>query len=308
MGIKDRIYGRVKLLRAIIIRFHGYFSLVAGILAFTFSLDATAGTVLSRSFTSAALNRSWSYSVYLPSGYETSNLRYPVLYLLLGYGDERNEWVSDGRVQQTADALIASGDIPPCLIVMPDGGTSWYIDRKEKMETAFIQDLLPDVEKTWRALSMRSGRLVGGFSMGGYGALRFALKYPDMFAAAALLSPAIYNPEPPKNSAARRAGVFASPDFDLAVWKEYNYPALWDAYLAKRVPIPMYINSGDDDQFFIEHEAETLYHLLRVNDQPAELRIVDGGHNWSVWGPTLGEAIKYVFRWAERPAPSAGAH
>ena len=55
--------------------------------------------------------------------------------------------------------------------------------------------------------------------MGGYGALRFALKYPEMFAAAGLLSPAIYDPEPPQASGARRAGVFGAPEFDAQVWK-----------------------------------------------------------------------------------------
>jgi S-formylglutathione hydrolase FrmB len=176
------------------------------------------------------------------------------------------------------------------------------VDRKENMETAVTKDLIADVEQNWRALSTRTGRLVGGLSMGGYGAMRLSLKYPEMFAAAALLSPAIYNPEPPETSAARRVGVFGSPDYDPAIWKEYNYPALWDAYIAKKMPVPMYINSGDDDDFFIEHEVAQFYFLLRTNKQPAELRIVDGAHVWTVWESTIGDAMKYIFRYAERPA------
>jgi S-formylglutathione hydrolase FrmB len=219
------------------------------------------------------------------------------------------EWRLDTRKipaarKQTADRLIANGDIPPCLIVMPDAGTSWYVDRKENMETAITRDLFADVEQNWRALSTRGGRLVGGLSMGGYGAMRLSLKYPEMFAAAALLSPAIYNPEPPETSSVRRVGVFGSPDYDPVVWKEYNYPALWDAYLAKKVSVPMYINSGDDDDFFIEHEVAKFYLLLRTSKQPAELRIVDGAHVWSVWESTIGDAMKYVFRYAEQPAMS----
>ena len=93
---------------------------------------ASAGTILSREFDSPALQRTWSYAIYLPDGYETSNLRYPVLYLLHGNGGNRYSWVNEGRIQQTADALIASGDIPPCVIVMPDAGTTWFVDRKEK--------------------------------------------------------------------------------------------------------------------------------------------------------------------------------
>ena len=106
---------------------------------------------------------------------------------------------------------------------------SWFVDRREKMETAVIRDLIPDVEKSFRTLRTRDGRLIGGLSMGGYGSLRFALKYPEMFAAAALLSPAIYDPLPPKNSGARRAPPFAMPEFDEQAWRDLNYSKLWDA-------------------------------------------------------------------------------
>jgi len=270
--------------------------------ALLLSLPALAGTIVTRELGSGALGRPWSYAVYLPSGYDTSNLKYPVLYLLHGNGGNLYSWANDGRIQATADALIASGDIPPVVIVMPDAGTTWYVDRKEKMETAVIEDLIPDVEKNLKVLTTRNGRLVAGLSMGGYGAMRLVLKYPDRFAAAALLSPAIYNPEPPENSAARRVGVFGAPDYDPVVWKAYNYPALWDAYLAKKIPVPMYINSGDDDDFFIESEVVQFYELLRKNKQPAQLRIVDGAHVWAVWESTIGDAMKYIFRYSARPA------
>ena len=141
--------------------------------------------------------------------------------------------------------------------------------------------------------------------MGGYGAMRFALKYPEMFAAAALLSPAIYNPEPPENSVARTAGVFGAPVYDASIWKSFNYPALWEGYLAKKNPVPMYINSGDDDDFFTEFEAVQFYELLRKNKQPAELRIVNGAHSWAVWESTIGDALKYIFRYSARPAMTA---
>jgi S-formylglutathione hydrolase FrmB len=132
--------------------------------------------------------------------------------------------------------------------------------------------------------------------------LRFVLKYPEMFAAAGLLSPAIYDSEVPQGSGARRAGVFGASEFDAQVWKELNYPTLWEAFLAKKIAVPMYINSGDDDDFFIEAEATRLYSLLRKNGQPAELRIVDGAHRWPVWESTIGDAMRYVFRYTARPA------
>jgi enterochelin esterase-like enzyme len=271
-------------------------------LALAFSLPAAASIVITREFDSAALQRKWSYAVYLPDGYETSNLKYPVLYLLHGHGQDLYAWVNFGHIQPTADALIARGEMPPAVIVMPDAGMTWYVDRKEKTETAVIQDLVGDVQHTFRVIDDRKGRVVAGLSMGGYGALRFVLKYPEMFAAAGLLSPAIYDTEPPQNSGARRAGVFGAPEFDARVWKELNYPTLWEAFLAKKIAVPMYINSGDDDDFFIEAEATRLYSLLRKNGQPAELRIVDGAHRWPVWESTIGDAMSYVFRYAARPA------
>jgi len=277
-------------------------SLVLAAFALLLSTATLAGDVVTREFKSTALGRDWKYEVYLPSGYETSRLRYPVLYLLHGNNGSGNDWVKYGKVQSVADGLIASGDMPPAVIVMPDAGVTWYVDRKEKMEAAVLRDLFPEVEKNLRVLRTREGRLIGGLSMGGYGSLRFVLKYPELFAAAALLSPAIYDPLPPPNSSARKVGTFGEPAFDEQVWKSLNYPTLWPGYLAKQTPVPMYINSGDDDEFMIEADATKLYSLLRANKQPAELRIVDGAHSWAVWGSTLGDAMKYVFRYAAKPA------
>jgi S-formylglutathione hydrolase FrmB len=94
---------------------------------------------------------------------------------------------------------------------------------------------------------------------------------------------------------------FGAPNFDEAVWRSLNYPTLWDAYLARKIAVPMYINSGDDDEFHIEAEAVKLYSLLRENGQPAELRIVNGAHSWAVWAGTIGDAMTYVFRYAAKP-------
>ena len=272
------------------------------VIAVLAALPALASDIVTREFDSGALARKWAYEVYLPTDYQTSRASYPVLYLLHGNNGSRRDWVEKGKIQRTADALIGSGAIPAAIIVMPDAGASWFVDRREKMETALIRDLIPDVEKNFRALRTREGRLIGGLSMGGYGSLRLALKYPEMFAAAALLSPAIYDPLPPKNSGARRAPPFATPQFDEQAWRDLNYPTLWEAYLARKMPVPMYINSGDDDEFMIEAEATRLYSLLRANRQPAELRIVDGAHTWTVWESTIGDALKYIFRYSAKPA------
>jgi enterochelin esterase-like enzyme len=288
-------------------RRHSIVAIALIAMAALLALPAAASVIVTRELDSKALARKWSYTVYLPDGYESSALRYPVMYLLHGNNGTLNDWVVQGRIQPTADELVASGQIPPAIIVMPDAGSTWYVDRKEKMETAFLQDLMPDVEARFRTINARNGRVIGGLSMGGYGSLRFVLKFPEKFAAVALLSPAIYDPEPPENSSARRVGVFGAPDYDGEIWKQLNYPTLWDTYLAKKQPVPMYINSGDDDDFMIEADAAKFYSLLRQNRQPAELRIVNGAHSWPVWESTIGDALKYVFRYTSRPIIEAPA-
>lgn len=261
----------------------------------------TASQLIAREFQSAALDRKWTYAVYLPSGYETSRLSYPVVYLLHGHAGSVNDWATLGHIQPTMDALIDKLEVPPAILVMPEAGSTWYVDRKEPMERAVIEDLLTEVEQKFRTVTSREGRLVAGLSMGGYGALRFVMKYPDKFAAAGLLAPAIYEAQPPDHSGARRAGVFGAPDYDPAVWTQLNYPALWNAYLARKIPVPMFILSGDDDELFIEMESAKLYSLLRRNSQPAELRIVNGPHSWAIAESYSADMLRYLFRYSSRP-------
>jgi enterochelin esterase-like enzyme len=148
---------------------------------------AQASNIVTERFTSATLRREWAYNIYIPSRYESSHLAYPVLYLLHGANRDEQEWVTEGRIGQIADTLIEEGRIPPCLIVMPLARGSWYVDRGERVETAMIKDLLPRIDARFRTLMERSGRAIAGESMGAYGALRFIMKYPGLFAAGALL-------------------------------------------------------------------------------------------------------------------------
>ena len=267
-------------------------TLLLAVLAAT-ATAARASTIATRTFRSAALERDWSYDVYLPSGYRADGPRYPVLYLLHGNAGNALDWITQGQLQRTADALIAQHDIAPVVIVMPQGGTDWYVDRKEKMEAAFFRDLMPDVEAHFPVENRRGGRAIGGVSMGGFGALRYALLHPDRFCGALLLSPAIYAGDPPAGSAARYVGVFGEPRYDPRVWRTLNYPALWDAYFAQPARVPFFIAAGDDD-LVIQAESSRLYTRLRDAGNPAALRIVDGGHVWPVWRGLLPVALKYT--------------
>ncbi|TKC92517.1 esterase family protein [Trinickia terrae] len=251
-----------------------------------------ASTVAARTFHSEALERDWSYTVYLPTGYRDEGPRYPVLYLLHGNHGDANDWITQGQLQATADQLIERKEIPPVVIVMPQAGTDWYVDRKERMQTAFFDDLLPEIEARYWVSNQRGGRVIGGVSMGGFGALRYALLKPDQFCSAMLLSPAIYADVPPLTSAARYVGVFGERQFDPHVWHELNYPTLWSGYFSKPWRLPFFIAAGGDD-LVIQAEADALYTHLRQANNPAALRIVDGAHTWDVWRGLIAPGLKY---------------
>jgi enterochelin esterase-like enzyme len=272
----------------------------------SFSVNLQAGQVLAYSFHSQTLGRDWRYNVYLPDGYDHSDLRYPVLFMLHGFSENENAWVTKGHINQAADHLIATGEIPPIVIIMPGSGDNWYVDLKEKIETAFIHELVPEVAQTFRIIPEREGRCIGGDSMGGYGALRFILKYPEQFGAALLMSPAIYVPEPPLTSSSRKGTVFGSP-FDSAIWQSVNYPTLIDDFFAKNLPIALYVNAGDHDDFEIETQIGPLYKIMREHKFPVAMRVTSGIHDFAVWRAELPDALRFIcgeMRLPERMPPA----
>jgi len=261
------------------------------------SADSNAeSTTIHGTFASKTLSRDYAYNVYLPDGYDTPGLSYPVLYLLHGSGGSENSWLGDAELPQIADRLIESGAIPPAIIVMP-GSKSWWVDGYNEM-----------AETAWRAIPEREGRLLAGISAGGYGTVNFVLEHPDMFAAGGAISPASYVPVPPLHSAAQKHATYLKADgtFDRQMWEKLNYTQYIDAYKMQDTIVPLYISSGDHDTFDIAYHGAVLYQALRVH-QPdfVEFRVIDGGHEWAVWSKALPEAMKYVFRYSSRPIEGA---
>jgi enterochelin esterase-like enzyme len=258
---------------------------------------AFAGDVFTETFRSEAIGRDYKYTVYVPDSYKTDSKRYPVLYLLHGAGGDENEWLFKGGARETLDALIARGLIKPMVVVMPGHTAAWWVDgAKEKGETAFLKEVMPHVEKNYRIDATSSNRLIAGLSAGGYGTLNFVMKYPQMFAAAAILSPAIYDPVPPSHSSGVRNPPFQKDGkFDAELWKSLNYVSHIEAYKKSGVIVPLYINSGDHDTFGIALQAAMLYERLRLH-QPGkvEFRVVDGDHEWMVWRDTLSDALQFM--------------
>lgn len=284
-------------------------SVVLCVLAVAGSAAALAGEVSERSFASSLLGRPYQYSVYLPDGYASDTRQYPVLYLLHGAGGDHRAWAKRGDIRRIADQLIASGEIPPAIIIMPGCPGCWWVDgARESGERAFWEELLPHVARTFRVIDRREGRLVAGLSAGGFGAVRFAFKYPDRIAAAAALSPAIYSALPPSRSAARKQHAFMTMDgtFDAGAWKTANYTNLIDGYFAQPYRVPLYLSSGDHDRFGIAFETAMLFqHLFRRQPDKVEFRVIDGGHSWKVWCASIVGAMRYMFKFAARPGDPA---
>jgi len=264
---------------------------------------AQSGSLFVKSFFSQQLSRDWNYKIYLPVGYEDNSiLNYPVIYLLHGTEGDENSW---DFIFPVIDSLINTNQIPPLIAVVPATGTSWWVDTpSDKFESAFFENLIPEIDKQYHTNANRSGRGIVGYSMGGYGALRYALVYSELFGSAMILSAAIYHDLPPKDSSARSSGAFGSP-FDEDLWKSKNYTTQLEKYLQTEIYVPLFIATGDDDwhhqedfSFNVEQQAVYLYGKLnKEGGSPAELRIVNGGHSEEVWKKSFIEGSQYMFRY-----------
>ncbi|MDP2958972.1 MAG: alpha/beta hydrolase-fold protein [Longimicrobiales bacterium] len=280
--------------------------LLGALLVVSSPAHAQHGRVLEgRTFRSQALGRDWAYTIYLPPDYETSQQAYPVFYLLHGYGGEHTNWARYGDAQMTADSLIAASALPPVILVMPDGRNSYYVDSDPvtgfgAMETAIVQDLIPYIDATYRTIPTRRARMIGGLSMGGYGAIHTAFKHPELFGAAATLSGGISR-NPPEPQQPPTAPTPWGIPFDAARWQAES-PFTWIPSLKEKaadVRLQVYISMGDDDESRLIQGSVDLYNALRDAGLPAELRVTDGAHTWEVWDHGMRETMIFfakVFR------------
>jgi enterochelin esterase-like enzyme len=269
----------------------------AGLVLLAIGTAAWAGEVFLETFRSESIGRDYKYTIYLPDSYKKDDKRYPILYLLHGAGGDENEWLTKGGLRETMDALIAQRLIRPMIVVMPGHTAAWWVDgAKEKGETALLKEVFPHAEGKYRVDAVPANRLIAGLSAGGYGSLNLMLKYPKMFAAAAIMSPAIYDPVPPGHSSGVRNPPFQKDGkFDPELWKSLNYVSHIDAYKKSGTIVPLYINSGDHDTFGIALQAAMLYERLRLHQPDAiELRVHNGDHEWMLWRDTLGDALKFM--------------
>jgi S-formylglutathione hydrolase FrmB len=148
-------------------------------------------------FPSAAAGGPVSYHLYTPAAHaREGERRFPVVYWLHGSG---GGLPGIPVVARLFDAAIAASQVPACFIVFVNGlPGGMYLDWKDgsvRVESMLIQDLLPRVDATHRTVAARGGRVIEGFSMGGYGAARLGFSHPDLFAGVSLLGAGPLQPD-----------------------------------------------------------------------------------------------------------------
>jgi len=229
------------------------------------------GTVMrDETIVSTILGREMKYSVYLPAGYSEER-QYPVLYLLHGSGGDQNEWWVYDDLADDADAMAASGEVPEMIVVTPDGQTWMYIDNCYGnglyYERYFFEEFLPYVESHYSIRRERGSRAIGGFSMGGYGALRYGVMHHDMFCYIYAMSAVI--------------GGYGAPDMSGIVTQ----------YSPQELP-GITLEVGDRDYFTYDNrEFSAQLTGLGIAHEHIER---SGGHDWTFWSACTPKMLRKV--------------
>jgi len=152
-------------------------------------IDTLVSSALANSLTKEDNRR--ALAIYLPPGYFTSTERYPVLYLLHGIGDDHMDFVEDTtanyNIQDLMDMGIASHRLHEMIIVTPNEKTNWFgsfytnSSVTGNWEDLTAIELVSYMDTRYRTVARPGARAIAGHSMGGYGAIRIAMKHPDIF-------------------------------------------------------------------------------------------------------------------------------
>ena len=258
-------------------------------------------------FHSQLVNTTLPYNVILPPGYrESRTTRYAVLYLLHGWAGHYTDWVTRTNVADYAAQYRL-------IVVMPEGNDSWYVDgaggASDKYEGYILKELIPDVDKRYRTIQSRYGRAVAGLSMGGYGAIKYGLKYPDRFVFAASMSGAFgvtrytenemggSNWEPflktfgPVGSETRKANDV----FEIA-------RGLSPARVAS-LPY-FYFDCGTEDAAQHFKPNRELSELFLEKKIAHEYRELPGTHSWAYWDQQVQEVLQIAAAKTRMPPSS----
>jgi S-formylglutathione hydrolase FrmB len=240
-------------------------------------------------FHSSALNREMQYRVILPAVLPTNRTQ-PVIYLLHGGGGGFHDWSNYSDVAQIAEQ--------GAVLVMPEGDNSYYTNSAEQPQDRYedyvVNDLISDVQSKFPVAVGRQYRAIVGVSMGGYGAIKLALRHPELFSFAGGLSPAVDVPSRPfsikrplqwrfHRSIFGPSGSQTRHDNDPFVLARSANP--------EKTPY-LYLACGDQEGLLPANRA--FADLLAQRHIPYEFHVVAGGHDWDQWGKSASAMFKIL--------------
>ena len=246
-------------------------------------------------FASKLVGATLPYNVVLPSDYDSSPAtRYPVLYLLHGLTGHYTDWTTRTNVTDYAAQYRM-------IIVTPEGNDGWYTDSAgvpaNKYESYILNELIPDVDARYRTIQARYGRAIAGLSMGGYGALKFGLKFPGTFvfagsmsgalAATALTETELKDPGPIRDSV---LNVFGAAGSETRKANDV-FRMVGDLPAGRVASLPyFYLDCGTEDGLVGDNQKFAA--LLREKKIPHEYRELPGNHSWAYWDQQVQEVLK----------------
>ncbi len=238
--------------------------------------------VLRLGFFASSLSKQTNMTVILPED-AASDGPYPVLYLLHGLSDDDSIWTRRTSIERYVAGM-------PLIVVMPDGGRGFYTDaaRGYAYESHIMQDVIGLVDRFFPTIRSREGRAIGGLSMGGYGAMKLALKHPDRFCSVVSHS-SVFDIGKILESPERHDELSRIFGDDPA---EGGNDVLRLAEQADRRLLPaIRFDCGTDDGL-IEHSRAFHVYLGKLGI-PHEYEEFPGGHEWGYWDVHIRQALKF---------------
>jgi S-formylglutathione hydrolase len=256
------------------------------------------------------------YAVLLPPGYDEAHGPYPLLIVLHGGGGSRE------NLMQIAPALNEAtqrGIIPAMVAVMPSvTPRSFYMDFRdgsELWETFLMSEFIAHVQSAYAVSASREHTFITGASMGGMGAARLAFRYPDQFAAVAMLFPGI-EPVLAWEEVEDRHRFWRSDDLLESIYGSPVDPDYWaannpaniviaNAERLRRNDMGIYIEAGDEDVFLLHEGTEFLHRVLFDHGVRHEYRFLQWEDHGSNYTRRMLMIFDYFGRWIEQPEMDA---
>jgi len=246
---------------------------------------------------SKLMAREMPYQVIYPGDYhseKSKTRRYAVVYLLHGLTGHFDNWSSKTKIADYAKQHNF-------IIITPEGANGWYTDsgseNNDRYESYIIEELIPEVDKNFRTVAASKYRFVAGLSMGGYGAIKFGLRRPDLFTLVGSFSGALGAADWTEKEIGTKGAIAES---ILKVYgaagsqtrKENDIFQMIREVPAERVKeLPfIYLDCGTED-FLIQNNLD-FARLLREKKIPHEFRELPGKHDWKYWDAQVQEFLR----------------